>query len=174
MSWSAQGGSAVTMRSTFPVLTFGILASALAGRPVAAATASASISVTATVQASCVVSATATAFGTYAAAAANAASAVSVACSNSTPYNVSLSTAIAPGAAVAIQKMTGSGVALPGYAQRSNFRHIVNWGQPLGVDTAAGFGSSSAPVLAIHRRISAWQDVATGADVDTVTVVVTY
>ena len=119
------------MRSTFPVLTLGILAAALAARPVAAATASASISVTATVQASCLVSATATAFGTYAGAAANAASAVSVACSNSTPYNVSLSTAVAPGAAVANREMTGSGVALPGFALRSNFRRMVNWGQPL-------------------------------------------
>ncbi len=162
------------MRSTFPVLTLGILAAALAARPVAAATASASISVTATVQASCLVSATATAFGTYAGAAANAASAVSVACSNSTPYNVSLSTAVAPGAAVANREMTGSGVALPGFALRSNFRRMVNWGQPLLVDTAAGSVSSSAPVLAIHRRISAWQYPTAGAGVDTITVVVTY
>jgi spore coat protein U-like protein len=162
------------MRSTFPVLTFGILASALAGRPVAAATASASISVTATVQASCVVSATATVFGTYAAAAANAASAVSVACSNSTPYNVSLGAAMAPSATVAIRKMTGSGVVLPGYALRSNSRGIVNWGQPLSAGTAAGSGSSSAPVLAIDRRISAWQYATAGADVDTMIVIVTY
>lgn len=174
MSWSAQGGSAVTMRSTFPVLTLGILASALAARPVTAATASASISVSATVQASCIVSASATAFGTYAAAAANAASAVSVACSNSTPYNVSLSAAMAPGAAVAIRKMTGSRVALPGFAHRSNFRRIVNWGQSLNADTAAGSGRSSAPVLAIDRRISTWQYAVADADVDTITVVVTY
>ena len=162
------------MSSTFPVLTLGVLAAALAARPVAAATASASISVTATVQASCLVSATATAFGTYAVAAVDAASAVSVACSNSTPYNVSLSAARSPDAAVAVRKMTGSGVALPGFALRSNFRRIVNWGRPLGADTAAASGSSSAPVLAIHHRISAWQYLTASADVDTITVVVTY
>ncbi len=159
------------MRSTLRVLALGILASGLAVRPVAAATASASLSVTATVQVSCLVSATATAFRPHAA---DAASAVSVACSNSTPYSVRLSAALVPGAASAIQKMTRSGVVLPGYVLSSNSRGVVKCGQALGADAVAGSGSGAAPVLAIHGRISAAKSASAAAFADTMTVLVTY
>ncbi len=173
MIWSAQGGSAVTMKTSLPVLALGILASALAARPVAAATATTSISVSATVQASCLVSTTATAFRTYAAAV-DPASAVSVNCSNSTPYNVSLSAGLAPGATGTIRAMTGPGVALLGYALLANSSGIVNWGQALRNEPVAGPGSTSTPLLSIHGRISAAQCAAAGACADTVIVVVTY
>lgn len=161
------------MKNTLLVLALGVLASALAARPVAAATASASISVTATVQASCLVSATATAFRTYAAPA-DPASAVSVACNNSTPYSVTLSATSAPGAKGIIRPTTGSGFVLLGSALSPNIRGIANWGQALSADAAAGFGSGSAPELAILRQLSAGQYATAGAYADTIMVVVTY
>ncbi|MGD1107171.1 MAG: spore coat protein U domain-containing protein [Terracidiphilus sp.] len=161
------------MKTTLLVLALGVLASALAARPLAAATASASISVTATVQASCQVSTTATAFRAYAAPA-DAASSVSVACSNSTPYNVNLSATSAPGATGTIRPMTGSGFVLLGYALNSNPRGTANWRQALGTDAAAGFGSGSAPELAILGQFSAGQYATADAYADTMMVVVTY
>jgi len=163
----------MTMKTTLPVLALGILASALAARPVAAATPSASISVSATVQASCLVSATTTAFKSYAAAA-DATPAVSVACSNSTPYNVSLSAGLAPGATGTIRAMTGSGGALLGYALLANSRGIVNWGQALRNEPVTGSGSGSAPLPAINDQIPAAQYVAPGSYADTISVTVTY
>lgn len=161
------------MRSTLPVLTLGILATALAARPVEAATASASISVTATVQASCLASTTATAFRTYAAAA-GAASAISVACSNSTPYNVSLSASLTPGATGTMREMSGSGGALLGYALCANSQGIVNRGQAFGAGMLANSDSGSTTALAIHGQAPAAQSATAGPFPGTVIVVVTY
>jgi spore coat protein U-like protein len=161
------------MKPTLPVLALGILASALAARPVSAATATPSISVTATVQASCLAAVTATAIRTYAAAA-DAASAVSVACSNSTPYNVSLVAALAPGATGTIRELSGSGFAMLGYALGLNSRGIVNQGQSVGTYKAGGSVSGSAPLLAINDEIPAAQCPTPDTYADTMMVVVTY
>lgn len=161
------------MRLTLPVIALGILASGLAVRPLDAAISSDSLSVTATVQASCLVSTTDTVFRTYAAAA-NTASAVSVACSNSTPYMVTLSAAMAPVAAVTGRQMTGSGFAMLGYELSSNPRGVANMRQDTSTDSAAGFGSGSNSLLAIHDQIPAAQCAIPDACIDTIIVVVTY
>jgi len=161
------------MKTTSLVLALGMLASALAARPAAAATASASIGITATVQASCLVSATAAAFRIYAAPA-DAASAVSVACGNSTPYIVTLSATSAPAATRDLQKTTGSRFVLLGYALSPNIRGIDNRGLARSAGAAAGFGSGSAPQLAFPGQRSSAEYAMAGAYADTLIILVTY
>lgn len=166
------GGSAVTMKTTLPVLVLGFLASALTARPVAAATASASISVSATVQVSCLVSAATSTFRIYASA--PAASAASVACSNSAPYTVTLIATSAHGAVRDLRETTDSGVILQRYALSSKSRASANWGQALSTRTVAVFGGGFVQELAIHGRLSATQGAMPGLNPDTMIVVVTY
>jgi spore coat protein U-like protein len=161
------------VRAPFLVFTLAIPALCLVAKPANAATPSASISVSATIQASCLVSTTDTVFRTYAAAA-HAASTVSVTCSNFVPYNVIISAAMAPGATGTDGRMTGSRVALLGYALFSNHRAIANRPQDLSTDSAAGFGSGSNSLLAIHDQIPAAQCATPSAYPDTMIVVVTY
>jgi spore coat protein U-like protein len=161
------------MKTKIPVLAFSFLASALAVRSVAAATASASFSVSATVQASCVAAVTATAIKTYNEAT-DAASAVSVDCSNSAPYSVSLDSGLVHDAAVALRPMTRSRFALLGYPLSSNPRGIANWGQAVTPDTSTWFGSDLNSLLVTNRRYSAAQCATPGAYLDTMIVVVTY
>ena len=94
------------MKYTSLAFTLGFLASALASRPVLAATQTALLSVSATVVSSCRISAPATASTSYTAARANPASPVSVNCTMPTPYNVSYSTGPAPNVTMTTRKRT--------------------------------------------------------------------
>ena len=144
----------MAMKTTLPVLALGILASCLAVRRADAAIASASLSVTATVQVSCV------------------ASAVTVDCSNSVPFNVSLSTAVARDANLATRTMLGSGFALLRHALGPNLGGIAN-GRQAGDYDPTGFGNSSALELAFRSRLSA-QHLTPGAYPESIIVMVTY
>ena len=108
----------------------GFLASALASRPVLAATQTASFSVTATIVSSCQISAPATASRSYTAARANAAFPVSVNCTMPTPYNVSYRTDPAPNVTVTTRKRTDTGTE-PGTSTGSPQQDAAS-GQPAG------------------------------------------
>ncbi|MDR3774491.1 MAG: spore coat protein U domain-containing protein [Terracidiphilus sp.] len=162
------------MRYALSVFALGILELGLAPRFATAATPSVAFGISAMVQASCRASLGATVFRTYAAAAANATSAVSVACSNSAPYNVALSAGTGSSVIAATPRMTGLGTGLLGYVLSSNLRGIVNRGQTLGADPAAGEGNGFAQMLFGHGQISAGQYLAGGAYADSITVAVTY
>jgi spore coat protein U-like protein len=108
----------------------GFLASALASRPVLAATQTASFSVTVTVVSSCQISAPAIAPGSYTAARANPTSPVSVNCTMPTPYNVSYRTDPAPSVTVTTRKSASPETA-PGTSNRFPQPDAAS-GQPAG------------------------------------------
>jgi spore coat protein U-like protein len=163
-----------SMKSALSVFALGFLAFGLAPRPAVAATASASFGVSATVLATCLVSAAPMKFGTYTRSAVSAASSVSVTCTNPTPYNVSLSSGLAPGSAVVTGKMIGSVPGLQGYALASNFQGTVNRSQTMGADTVAGAGNDSVQTLAAQDQVSSDQHVASSAYADTIIIAITY
>jgi len=113
-------------------------------------------------------------FGTYTGAAVSATSSVSVACTNSTPYNVSLSSGLAPGSAVVTGKMIGSVSDLLGFALASNSQGTVNRSQTMGADTMAGAGNDSTQTLSVQPQVSSGQHVASSGYGDTIIVAVTY
>lgn len=162
------------IKSALPAVALGFLALGLASRPALAATATTTFAVTATVQATCLVSATPMAFGTYSGVQANSSSTVSVTCTNTSPYNVGLSTGLATGATVTTRKMTGPGSALLGYSLFSDSARTVNWGQTIGTDTVTGTGNGSAQALTVYGEVAAGQFLAPGAYTDTITATVTY
>jgi spore coat protein U-like protein len=162
------------MKSPLSVFALGFLALGLAPRPVVAATASASFGVSATVLATCLVSAAPMRFGTYTGVAVSGTSSVSVTCTNPTPYNVGLSSRLAPGAAVVTPKMIGFVSGLLGFGLASNSQGTVNQGQTVGADTLAGTGNDSAQTLSVEGQVSAGQYVASSGYGDTITVAVTY
>ncbi|MGD0890970.1 MAG: spore coat protein U domain-containing protein [Terracidiphilus sp.] len=165
----------MSTRSGLSILAFCIVASGLTPSPAAAATASASFSITATVQASCRTTANAMVFRTYAAAAVNMPSPVSVTCSNSVPYNVSLSAGTGPGDPRVVRELSGSSAALLAYAVGPHRRSAPN-------DPGKNAGGGILPVTDIcfdqamtgQERISVGQYVAAGAFFDTIVVTVTY
>jgi spore coat protein U-like protein len=162
------------MKSPLSAFALGFLAFGLAPRPAVAATATASFSVTATVLASCAVSAAPMRFGTYTVAAVGAKSSVSVTCTNPTPYNVGLSSGLAPGATVVTRKMTGSASGSLGYALALNSPGTVNWGQTVGAVTVAGAGNDSAQTLSVQGQVSTGKHVASSGYGDTIIVAITY
>jgi spore coat protein U-like protein len=87
---------------------------------------------------------------------------------------VTLSATLAPAAARDLRETTGLGVTLLDYALRTNRRSIVNWREPTSTDAAAGFGSGSKSLLAIHGQSPAAQCTMPGTCPDTMIVVVTY
>jgi spore coat protein U-like protein len=113
-------------------------------------------------------------FGNYTGAAVSATSSVSVTCTNPTPYNVSLSSGLAPSSAVVTGKTIGSVPGLQGYALASNSQGTANRGQTVGADTVAGTGNDSAQTLSIQGQVSAGQHVASSGYGDTIIVAVTY
>lgn len=140
----------------------------------AATTATTTFAVSATVQATCLISATPLAFGTYTGAAATSTSTVSLTCTNTTPYNVSLSPGLATGATVTTRQMTGPASAVLSYAMYSDSARSVNWGQTIGTDTVVGTGNGSAQALTVYGAVPAGQYVAPGAYSDTITATITY
>jgi len=162
------------MKSALSAFSLFFLALGLVPQPAAAATANTSFGVSATVQASCLVSVSEITSGTYARAAVNAIPSVSVSCTNAAPYNVGLSTGLAPGATVVARRMSGPGAALLGYALASRSTGIANQGQAVDSDTVAMTGNRSAQMLSIHGQNSAGQYEAAGVYADTVVVTVTY
>ena len=139
-----------------------------------AATAINTFGVTATVQASCSISASTLSFGSYNGTVATATSAVSVTCTNSTPYNVGLSSGVASGATVAARKMTGPTSALLSYSLFSDPSRSINWGQTVGSDTNSGTGNGAVQVLTVYGQTPAGQYLAPGSYTDTITATITY
>lgn len=164
----------MSMRFALSIFALGILASGLALRTAAATTASASFGVTATVQASCRTTTNAIAFRTFAAAVVNTTSPVSVTCSNSVPYNVSLSAGMGLGTAVDLRGTAGFSAALLAYEVGSHHRGIFYRDQTPDIATLTGNGARFAQVIPGHDRISPGQYVSTGAFFDTMIVTVTY
>ena len=155
-----------------------VLAIALFASLVAPARATTTVTTTfgvsATVQATCLIAATPLAFGTYTGAAATSSSTVSVTCTNTTPYNISLSPGLATGATVTTRKMTGPASAVLAYAMYSDSARSVNWGQTIGTDTVVGTGNGASQPLTVYGSVAAGQYVAPGAYSDTITATVTY
>jgi spore coat protein U-like protein len=139
-----------------------------------AATAINTFGVTATVQASCSISASTLSFGSYNGTVATATSAVSVTCTNSTPYNVGLSSGVASGATVAARKMTGPTSALLSYSLFSDPSRSINWGQTVGSDTISGTGNGAVQALTVYGQAPAGQYLAPGSYTDTITATITY
>ena len=153
----------------------GFLASALASRPALAATATASFSVTATVVSNCQISVPATASVSYTTMRANAASLASVNCTSPTPYNVSLSTELAPGVTVTTRTTAGSASDSPGSALLQDSAHTGNWGRKIGAGTVHGTArGSSHPYASYGQTAGGTQSVASGAFADSVTVTIIY
>jgi spore coat protein U-like protein len=150
------------------------LALGLVCSPAVAATATNTFGVTVMVQAACTVSATTLSFGSYTGRVATATSAVQVTCTNSTPYNVGLSSGLAPGATVTARKMAGPGSGLLSYSLFSDSSRAVKWGQTVGSDTVAGAGNDALQALTVYGQAAAGQFVGPGTYSDTITVTVTY
>jgi len=129
-----------------------------------AATAINTFGVTATVQASCSISASTLSFGSYNGTVATATSAVSVTCTNSTPYNVGLSSGVA----------SGPTSALLSYSLFSDPSRSINWGQTVGSDTISGTGNGAVQALTVYGQAPAGQYLAPGSYTDTITATITY
>jgi spore coat protein U-like protein len=164
-----------TIKSTLPAAVLACLALGFAPTSAfAVTTVTTTFGVTATVQATCLISATAMGFGTYTGVAIPTTSTVSVTCTNTTPYNVGLSTGLGTGATVTARKMTGPAGALLNYAMYSDSLRTVNWGQTIGTDTVTGIGNGSAQPLTVYGLLPASQYLAPGLYSDTITATVTY
>jgi len=163
-----------SMKFALSAATLSVLSLGLASMPAAAATTTTTFGVSATVQATCLVSATPLAFGTYTGISANSTSTVSVTCTNTTPYNVSLSAGLATGATVTTRKMTGPASALLTYAMFTDAARTLNWGGTIGTDTVPGTGNGAAQAITVYGQVPAGQYVAPGAYADTITATVTY
>lgn len=146
----------------------------LAAGAAQAATTSTTFAVTSTVQATCVVSATNLAFGTYTGVQTNATSSVSVSCTNTTAYNVGLSSGTASGATVTTRRMSGPSSSLLAYSLYRDAARTQIWGETVGTDTVTGTGNGTAQALNVYGTIPAGQLTTPGAYSDTIVVTVTY
>jgi spore coat protein U-like protein len=141
---------------------------------VQAATAPANIAVTATVMKTCTNAVTPMAFGFYAGVQLDSTASVTVTCTNTTPYNVGLSSGMAPAATVTTRRMTGGVGVFLGYALFSDTGRTTNWGSTTGADTVTGTGTGIGQVLTIYGRVAAGQFPAPGDYTDTIIATVIY
>lgn len=162
------------MKPALTVLVLGFLTFSVALKSALAATASGSFGVSATVPATCLAAASSVRFGTYKAGAANATSNVSMSCTDSTPYNVSLSAGGARGASAASPEMTALGLVWHGFVLASNNRENANPVHEVGTDTVAGTGNGALQAITVRGQIPAGHSVAAGIYPDSITVTVTY
>jgi spore coat protein U-like protein len=139
-----------------------------------AATAPSNIAVSAIVMATCTNTVTPMAFGFYAGVQSDSTASVTVTCTNTTSYNVGLSSGMAPAATVITRRMTGGVGVFLGYALFSDTGRTSNWGSTIGTDTVTGVGSGAGQVLTIYGRVAAGQFPAPGAYTDTIIATVIY
>ena len=163
-----------TVRSLLPAAALGILALSVASTPAAATTATATFIVSTSVAATCTVSTTPLSFGSYTGLLSQANASGTFTCTNTTPYNVSLSAGTSTGATVTSRKMTGPAGALLAYSLFSDTARTVNWGLTIGTDTVAMVANGLGQTLTVYGQIPAGQFFAPGAYTDTITVTVTY
>jgi spore coat protein U-like protein len=168
-----RGRGTMSMKSAAFAFAFSFLVFEMAPQPSVAATASASFGVSVMVQDSCLASASSPKSGTDTIPLENTLYNVSVKCINPAPYTVSLSTGQVPGSLVAAQE-TAPGSALFRYLPASNTGQIMNGRQTVATDADAGISSASLQTLSLRNQIPAGNNFAAGADVDTITVTVTY
>jgi len=161
-------------RSLVPAAVLGVLALSLASMPAAATTVTATFLVSTSVAATCTVSTTPLSFGSYTGVLSQATASGTFTCTNTTPYNVSLSAGTSAGATVTARKMTGPAGALLAYQLFSDTGRTVNWGQTIGTDTVAMTANGLGQTLTVYGQIPAGQYFAPGVYSDTITVTVTY
>jgi spore coat protein U-like protein len=143
---------------------------------VSSALPSARFQVSATAVDSCVVATGDHAFGNYdplAAAPTDAMSTVTVTCTPDVLYNIGLDSGTGFGATTTNRKMTKGAESL-NYSLYRDAARLLVWGNTVGSDTIAGFGTGIAVAHPVYSRIPAKQAVRRGAYVDTITVTLTY
>jgi spore coat protein U-like protein len=86
----------------------------------------------------------------------------------SSNYTIGLNAGTGSGATTSNRKLTGPASATLNYGLFRDAAHTQNWGNTVGVDTAAGQGNVSTRDFTIHPRIAAGQLVAPGTYTDTV------
>lgn len=130
---------------------------------------------TATVASNCLISAASLAFGSAGLLSSNldATNSVTVTCTNTTPYNISLSAGSGSGATVATRKMTSAGHTVA-YSLYRDAGHANVWGNTVGSDTVASTGTGSAQTFTIYGRVRPQTTPAPGTYSDTIVVTVTY
>lgn len=138
-------------------------------------TATPSFTVSAAPAAACLLTTNPLAFGSAGLlnAAVSATTTVGVQCTNTTPYNVSLSPGAASGATVTSRRMS-TGPATISYALYRDSAHTLNWGQTVGTDTVGGTGTGTVQVLTVYGLVPVQSTPAPGVYTDTVTATVTY
>ncbi|HKF49864.1 MAG TPA: spore coat protein U domain-containing protein [Terracidiphilus sp.] len=140
-----------------------------------AETARTSFSVSVMVLPYCAASASPMRFGSNPGNAAGATSTVSVNCNSTTdaPYNVGLSSDLAPGAVVANRIMIGPGSVQLKNLPRAEMRGLVTLGRPVSVETTAPNGFSSQ-TLSVPGQTPVGKSSVDAAYPDIITVTVTY
>ena len=161
------------------ILSLAMLSVATVTGTAQALTATSLLTVGATVINSCAVAASTLTFINYdpvATSPTDAASSIAVTCTTGTSYNVGLSAGNGTGATVAVRKMTHATVPsnVLEYSLYSDSQHNSVWGNTVGTNTLAATATAVPNVIPVYGRLSAAQNVATGAYTDTVTVTVTY
>jgi spore coat protein U-like protein len=143
---------------------------------VSSASSSARFQVSATAVDSCIMAANDHAFGNYdplATAPTDANSAITVTCTLDILYNIGLDGGTGVGGTIAMRKMMRGAEAL-NYSLYRDAARLLVWGNSVGADTVAGFGTGIPVAHAVYSRIPAKQAVHRGAYVDTITVTLTY
>ena len=161
------------MRSAPSIIAIAIT---LLAAPASAATTTQTFGVQLTITSSCTINgATTLDFGSNGVltSALDQSSTITVQCTNTTPYNVGLSSGAAPGATVTTRKMT-NGAATINYSLYSNAGRTTNWGNTVGTDTVSATGDGASQAFTVYGRVPAQTTPAAGAYSDTITVTVTY
>jgi spore coat protein U-like protein len=143
---------------------------------VSSASSSARFQVSATAVDSCIMAASDHAFGTYdplASSPTDASSAITVTCTLDISYQIGLDAGTGIGATIANRKMMRGADALNYSLYRDGARLLI-WGNSVGIDTVAGFGTGIPVAHTVHSRIPPKQPVRRGAYVDTITVTLMY
>jgi spore coat protein U-like protein len=99
---------------------------------------------------------------------------VGVQCTNTTPFNVGLSTGAGSGATVANRLMTGTASATVTYSIYRDAGHTQVWGVTSGTDTLASTGTGAVQSFNIYGRVAVQTTPAPGSYTDTLAVTITY
>ena len=126
------------------------------------------------IPAACTLSATPLAFGNYAGAQDDTTATITANCTNTTPYNIGLSTGLAPGATATTRAMTGPSSALLRYAVFRDSPRTLNLGNTIGTDTLSGVGTGAAVNFTVYGRIAAGLTVRPGSYADTIIATISY
>ena len=146
----------------------------ISAREAAAATATTTFGVTANVVTTCSITATNLDSGLYSGVKVNATSTLNVQCSTGTPWQISLSAGLGPGATANSRKMAGPTSDILNYQLSSKGSQSFSWGDTPPINTLPGTGTGAVQEVTVFGVIFAGQFVASDAYSDTITATVTF